>query len=207
MPAQAAIVKCVFEETRKGVSQWALARRFNAEGPRPAQAHAWGHETVGRILSNPIYRGAIRHSGEEHPGGDEAISSVELWEGAAAIRSNTARRAKVRWPKGLHLLTKGLLRGHCGYAMTPRTDPGRANYEVCECAGRKARGVEFWRQASLHRRLIDEGLLADLLDHYVDLDATRRRLQQRRAPTLPSPAKQWSKPSERRRKPQMRLPG
>ena len=43
-------------------------------------------------------------------------------------------------------MVKGMLRcGHCGYAMTPRTDPGRKDrtYEVYECTGRRQRGVDF----------------------------------------------------------------
>jgi hypothetical protein len=124
----------------------------------------------------------IRHDGHEYPGAHEPIISVELWERANAIRSGSARRRGRRWPKGSHLLTGGLLRcGKCGYAMVPRTNlnPTIEAYEVYECFGRKQRGTEFCSQPPIRRHVIDQAILSELTGRYIDLEATRRRIEQR----------------------------
>jgi site-specific DNA recombinase len=179
-PIEAEVVRRMFDDTINGVSQRQLARQLIAEGVRTVRGGPWGQATVGRILMNPIYKGLIRLQRQEYDGEHEPIVTVDVWDRANAVRASSVRRKGGRWPKGSHLLTKGILRcGRCGCAMTPRTDPGRKNYEVYQCHGRLTRGPEFCPQGTIRRHLVDEALLADLTAHWLDLDETRRRMEQR----------------------------
>ena len=78
--------------------------------------------------------------------------------------------------KGGHLLVKGLLRcGVCGDAMLPRKSY-RGRPEVYVCRSKCERSCAM---PSVRREKADEPFLASLLDSYIDLDETRRRLEAR----------------------------
>lgn len=187
VPAEAVVVLRIFRDYVNGVSQRALARDLTEEGIPTATGKTWQQSTIARLLANPIYKGAIRHGSDEFPGLHEPIIDEALWEQAAAIRGTAVRRPRGRWPKGAHLLTKGLLRcGSCGSSMIPTTKPTRTDgvlYEVYECSARK-RSVEWCAQPPVPRQHIDEPLVADLTEHYIDLDATRQRIAERTAADL-----------------------
>lgn len=181
---EAVMVQRIFQDTINGVSQRALARRLIEEGVPTVNGAPWGQSTIGKIVTNPLYKGLIKHKGEEYPSAYPTIVPEDLWERANTVRSSAARRRGGRWPKGTHLLVKGILRcGQCGYAMTPRTDPGRKEqwrpYECYECSGRRARGVDFCDQRTFRREVIDKALLADLTSRWIDMDETRRRISER----------------------------
>jgi DNA invertase Pin-like site-specific DNA recombinase len=185
VPVEAEVVKRIYAETIRGVSQRGLARVLTNEGVPTTSGSVWVQGTVSTLIRNPLYMGKVRHRGEVYPGVHEAIVSAEVWERAQEVREARVRRAGGRWPKGSHLCTRGLLRcGRCGWALIPRTDPGRVNYEVYECHGRRTRGVEFCSQGSIRRELIDTPLLDHLTRHYIDLDETRRQMEERAAADL-----------------------
>jgi hypothetical protein len=125
----------------------------------------------------------VRHNGEEFDGKHDEIVSEDLWDRAAEVRSSQARRKGGRWPKGSHLLTGGLLRCHCGAAMTPRTDPNRRGglYQVYQCSGRLAHGLDHCDQTPIDRAVIDEAMLDELGRRYLDIEETRRRLEAKMA--------------------------
>jgi site-specific DNA recombinase len=176
---EAEVVRRMFQATLAGMSQRSLARRLTDEGITTATGKPWCQGTVGKILANPIYTGQLRHGGETFQGDHEAIVDEDVFERAKAIRASTARKPGGHWPKGQHLCTKGLLRCTCGYAMTPRTNPGRKTYEVYECSGRRQRGVDFCDQPTLPRHVVDEAIMAQLLNGYIDLERTRHQIEER----------------------------
>jgi DNA invertase Pin-like site-specific DNA recombinase len=199
VPAEAEVVKRIFEDTVNGVSQRALTRLLNQEGIPTVTGVPWGQASVGRILRNPLYKGMVRNAGEVYPGAHEAIIAADLWDRAAAIRSSQARKVGGRWPKGSHLFTGGLLRCKCGSAMLPRTDPrprknvlagghpphdahtstavSQPTYQVYQCAGRLAHGLDFCDQPVIDRALVDEAMMDELNKRYLDVAETRRRLE------------------------------
>jgi hypothetical protein len=178
VPGEAEVVERMFQDTVSGVSQRALARALTKEGIPSATGIAWTQSSVAVVLKNPLYKGMVRHNGEVFPGAHEPIVTAELWDRAEAIRSSTARRAGGRHPKGSHLLVKGMLKcGTCGHTMNPRTDPYRPYYQVYQCSGRIAWGVESCSQGFIHRTVVDDALLADLREHYIDMEATRRQIE------------------------------
>jgi site-specific DNA recombinase len=184
VPAEVEVVRRLFQNSIDGVSQRALARQLNSEGVPTVSGRPWGQATIARILANPIYRGRIRHAGEEYDGIHEAIITPEVWERAAAVRSSQTRRSGGRWPKGSHVFVNGLLKcGTCGSTLLPRTSPNRRGglYQAYVCDGRLRNGLDFCSQTPIDRAPIDEAMLAEVHQHYLDLDATRRRLEARHA--------------------------
>ena len=182
VPAEAEIVRRIFNDTIAGGSQMALARTLARERVPTMQGGAWLQATVGQMLRNPLYKGLVRNNGQEYPGDHEPIVSVELWERAARMRSRAARttgHGGGRWPEGPHLFTKGLLRcGRCGHAMIPRTSPNRRGglYEVYICDGRRRYGPESCPQTPLERVVVDKAMLAEFQRVHLDLDETRERV-------------------------------
>jgi DNA invertase Pin-like site-specific DNA recombinase len=180
VPAEAEVVRRIFEDTCHGVGQRAIARRLNAEGVPTVTGVPWGQASVGSLLLIPLHKGLVRHNGEVFPGVHEAIVTVKLWDDAAKARSSQARKAGGRWPNGSHLFTGGLLRCKCGSAMLPRTEPTRrtgSTYQVYQCAGRLAHGVEFCDRTPIDRALVDDAMMDELDRHYLDVEETRKRLE------------------------------
>ncbi len=155
-----------------------------------------------KVLTNPIYLGKIRHDGEIYEGSYEAVLDEDTWNRAAAARESAAAIRRTpnakgnmrgsapggnngggRWPRGEHVMVKGLLRcGHCGSAMTPHTDRSRrnGNYQVYKCRGRCDFGIGYCPQGVVDRATVDEAILTELSKRYLDLDETRRRLREKR---------------------------
>jgi site-specific DNA recombinase len=185
VPGEAQVVRRIFDDTRNGVSQMALARALTNEGIPTIHGGDWLQATVRRILTNPIYTGRIRHGGEVYPGEHEPIIDEATFEAARGIREAAAKRSGHgggRWPSGHHLFVRGLLKcGKCRSTMMPRTDASRKGAgEWYICDGRHRRGVEFCDQPYVRREVIDDAMLAELANRFVDLEATRERLRAKR---------------------------
>jgi site-specific DNA recombinase len=130
VPAEAAVAKNdIFLATVNGMSQLAITRSLNERAVPTVRGGAWTQAAVRRVLTNPLYKGFIRHNDEVFPGVHEPIVSEELWRAAAAIREAAVRtkgHGGGRRPNGPHLMVKGMLRwGWCDSALVPRSDPNR----------------------------------------------------------------------------------
>jgi site-specific DNA recombinase len=182
-PEEARVVLRIFEDTRNGLSQSAIAKALNHERvPTATGKTHWTQSSVRRVLVNPVNRGAITLNGEEFPGAHDAIVPDDLWFEAERLRSAAARtkgNRGGRHPKGSHLFVKGLLRcGLCGSAMIPRTNQNRsqAATETYFCDSRRVHGTGHCPQTPVERATVDAAMLAELQRRYVDMDATRDRL-------------------------------
>jgi site-specific DNA recombinase len=187
VPAEAEIVRRIYRDTVDGVGQRQLVRSLAAEGIKSATGRKWGQASISVVLSNPLYRGDLRHGREVYAGAHEAIVSPELWAAAERARSSRVRRAGGRRARGSHLLVRGLLRcGRCGEAMIPRTQTNRggSTYERYLCRGHVERGIDFCSQRPIPRQVIDEAMLRELTTRYLDLDATRERFAERQVADL-----------------------
>jgi site-specific DNA recombinase len=188
VPAQAEVVRRIFKDYAAGVAQRALVRALNAEGIRSAEGKQWLQSAITRILTNPAYAGKLPVTGEDGkplPGAHEAIVDEELWSRVQAIGSGATRRKGGRHADGAHLLVRGVLRcGSCGSAMLPRKARPGVERERYVCSGRIEHGRDYCAQPSIRRELIDEPLLATLLDGYIDHEATVRRIEERASAEL-----------------------
>lgn len=178
VPKEAAIVREMFDRALNGASAKAIARWLGDEG---VESTAPGKllnrpSTIGRMLSNPTYAGRVPYKGEVFPGAHEAIVDPAVFDRVQALRSSPSRQAGGRPPKGQHLLTRGLLRcGKCGAAMIPMTRQS----QTYECFTRMNEGTDRCDQKPVRRELVDDALLSDLLTHFVDLEETKRRIEER----------------------------
>ena len=79
-------------------------------------------DRVDSIISNPIYKGVIRHGEEEYPSQHPALVSKDLWEDAnTALHPAEGRTRSPLYKRDKHVhILKGLLKcGHCGTTLTP----------------------------------------------------------------------------------------
>ncbi|MBK3420438.1 recombinase family protein, partial [Methylobacterium ajmalii] len=90
-PAQARIVRRIFRERARGLTQGAIAAGLNADGVPGPRGGRWHQARVGYLLDNPKYRGLseylFRWSGQEQhvlcPGTHAAIITERSDEGPA----------------------------------------------------------------------------------------------------------------------------
>ena len=181
LESEARLIERIFEEHLSGVSQRALAAKLTGEGVKSPAGRAWSPSAVWRILANPAYIGKVRCEGELFDGNHEPIIDPETWNRVAATRKT---RRSGRPATGGHLLPAGLLRcAHCGDAMTARAGgPGERPFYICRT--RFERGKSACDMPRLRRDRVDEPFLRALLDSYVDLAATKRRIEERSASAL-----------------------
>jgi site-specific DNA recombinase len=187
VPDEAKVVERIYLAATSGSSQLATAKALNHDGLTTSNGKPWRQCGVRKILCSPLYMGKIPHKGEVYPGTHEAIVSEETWQAAAEARSRAAatrngrQRGGGRYPRGRHLLVRGLLRCSCGAPLAPRTDPratGPAS-EVYQCLGRYA-DVDSCSQPPIARATIDEAILTEISTRYLDVEQTRERLRARR---------------------------
>jgi len=178
VPAEAAVVRRVFEDFDSGMSQRAVERALNGEGIPTATGSEWFQGTIAKLLRNPLYVGKLRHDGEVYDGRHDAIIDAHLWDRVQATlrtRARTRGHGGGRLPKGAHLLTKGLLRcGHCGEALIPR-----AETDKYECFRQKRHGRDSCPQKPIPRAGVDEPMLAGVLTLLLDMDEMREQAEQR----------------------------
>lgn len=186
-PVESSVVERIFRTYVGGASQQQIQRDLNADGIGTARDRKWHQGTIGKILADRFYAGAVRHGEEWIPGKHAAIVSPDLWHEAEAIRKagRKGHRAGGRPPRTTYLFTKGMLRcGRCGGAMVPRTGGQRANpktgkpwgenYERYRCLTR-IQDSRRCDQPPLPRAAIDRVALISLKE--VGLSREQTRLQ------------------------------
>jgi DNA invertase Pin-like site-specific DNA recombinase len=197
--AEAELVRRIFEWSIGGVSQQRIAQRLNAEQVRPVRGGRWAHSSVNYMLCNLLYVGMVRVGDEFVAGAHDPILDQATWDAAAARRTvkvhspqRKDRRGAPpgsnngggRKPVGSHLFTRGLLRcGHCGAPLSGRREPrADGSYsEVYRCLGRSKQGKHTCPQGALDRATIDDAMLSELSERYLDIEKTRERVRATRA--------------------------
>jgi site-specific DNA recombinase len=182
--AEAETVRRVFTDYASGRGQRAIVRALNDDGIPTATGRRWQQSRITRMLSNVAYAGKVALHDDVLPGSHEAIVDDELWARVQTVRAGGSRRKGGRHADGAHLLVRGILRCPCGSAMLPRKARPGVERERYVCRGRIEHGSDFCSQPSIRREAIDGPLLATLLDSYIDLDATRQRIEDRASSAL-----------------------
>jgi hypothetical protein len=183
VPERAKLVERIFRDYASGVSQRSLAQTLNAEGIPTVQGGRWLQSTISQMLGQSIYAGKIAgKDGELVDGSHTAIISQELWDRVQAIRTGALKRKPGRHASGQHLLVRGLLRCACGDSMLVRTPKSPSDGERYVCRARFEHGS--CSMPRIRREAIDEPFLRTLLDSYIDLDATRKRIGERASEAL-----------------------
>lgn len=116
VPAEAAVVRQIFELYLECRSAVAVRNKLRALGIVNRQGKPWSNSTIEALLRNPIYVGKQRFKGEVFSGAHEAIIDLQTAEAAARL-TPTRSRPDSRMERPYPLL--GLLWcGHCGKSMT-----------------------------------------------------------------------------------------
>ncbi|MCW1924268.1 recombinase family protein [Luteolibacter arcticus] len=118
------LIGSVLELNRLGQT----TKAFISRKGRIQQARPWVAKELHRLLTNPIYRGLIRHKGNDYPGEHDAIIASDVWNSVqsklrhqqpdfrkSSGHLNETAIAKTRL---IHPL-KGFLFGIDGQALTP----------------------------------------------------------------------------------------
>lgn len=161
-PAQAQVVRLIFERYDEGASQFGIARELAARAiPTPGGNPTWKAGKIARLLDNPAYASLTPLDGELVAGNWEPLVHPEVWQRVAERRKQS--RAKWSRPRAPKRLLAGLIYcGDCGRKAyytarggglpgryrCPRKDP----LPICDAGGVNApRGEKFVTEAFLER--------------------------------------------------------
>ena len=180
-PAEAAVVRRIFDSYLSGQTVRALAYDLTVEKVPAVHGSSWPQATIKRILSRKLYIGIVEDAdGNEHRGEHDAIITPEVFARATAIRKSQARRVGGRRAHGSHLLVRGVLKcGKCDSTLHPR-----AAKDIYYCGGRLQWGVEYCDQSALSREAIDSALMGALKREFIDWDETQRQNDERNSVAL-----------------------
>lgn len=135
--SEAVVVKLLYELASQGSRPQEIADQFNRDQVIGASGRVggWTARQILKLLSNPIYTGAINDGAGTLPGRHQALVTLEQFEQVRQLiegrRSRTPGRGgpKVDWPlRGI------LLCGECGRAMSPSVSGyERFHYRYYRC--------------------------------------------------------------------------
>ena len=127
-PAEAKLVRHVFDSFLRIGSTTILARQLNEQGHttktwtthqgKERKGGPWSKAHLYRLFRNRTYLGEVTHKGNVYPGEHQAIIPRELWDKTHSIlaKNHHARTAKTK--AETPALLKGLIRcGHCQTSM------------------------------------------------------------------------------------------
>ena len=154
-PAEAELVRQIFEQFIVTRSCLQVARKLHAQGHRTKQYKAirngsitggkqWNKVYVYRVLTNRKYLGEIIHKGKSYPGEHEAILDRRLWDQAQRIMADNYHSRSSKTRQKAPALLRGILRcGHCGKAMgASHTKRHGKRYRYYVCSNAQRNGYE-----------------------------------------------------------------
>ena len=145
-PEKAAYVRKAFQLFATGEHTFrSLARELEKAGLRSYRDNVLSPSCVQRMLTNPIYYGAIRFNGEFHEGIHEPLVTKHLFDEVQAVMGSRAKKKRKR--KHEFLFSNTLQCGFCGCAITAERQKGHVYYR---CTKRKGNcGEKYLREESL----------------------------------------------------------
>jgi DNA invertase Pin-like site-specific DNA recombinase len=149
-PAEAKVVRGVFERRGRGESWEEICRWLDSIGAETRNGVGWQHRTVSRIVNNPVYLGEARHGEFVNPDAHEPLVTRGEW-----VAAQTKQRGRLtRGTEGARL--SGLVFcASCGSRMSPDI-PHRYR-----CLNRNCDAKATARMGALDSHVVDE-----FLEHY-----------------------------------------
>lgn len=181
-PAEAAIVRGIFQSFISGEPIMAMAQRLTAERVPPPnrskEGKQWYQTTVKRILKNRIYLGHIDHYGQSVRDLKLAIVHLGTWEAAQARLQNN-RREHSNGRKHDYLMS-GFIACACGHRMHGTTinanGKGKA-HQYYQCSGASHRECDC-REGGLRVPKVDAIVWRWLVDILTDDERRERGLRE-----------------------------
>ncbi len=180
-PANAPVVRRMFEMLDGGESVGSITRWLNNQGIRTTRGNAFGRQRVREILRNPYYGGKFRHGDEVLDGDHEALLPWEEFERISGKLGGHLRPAADRGgrPPIRYALLSGVMRcAHCGHGVWHRKVGGARTY--CCGAVRHATGA-CTEAVPFDAALVEEAVVKHLDSLFVDLGSWIERLTEQRA--------------------------
>lgn len=180
-PAEATVVRRVFDEIEAGRSQTQVARGLNADGITTVTGKSWSQSQVQQMLQNRLYVGQVLLNGQHYSGEHESIITVEQFERVrTALSGRYGARKGGRPTLGSHVLVGGSLKCVCSASMRPRAEQKRDHvWEAYICAGRHE-GSTGCTLKAIPAHVIDTSVLAYFTRWALDLDAMVRQAEEAR---------------------------
>lgn len=173
IPAEAEMVRRVFNEYLAGKSMTKIAQALQADGVKTKHGAAfWRQAQISGILRNPIYIGNVKYKSETFEGIHQGILDTEAWERVQQLLAAMPKRPGRPLAEKRHLFTGGFLRcADCGDPMVPNRRT-HVNYEFYECTGR----THGCKTGAVRRRDVDEAVFAYFEQIALDIEATRDQM-------------------------------
>ena len=130
-------IRYLFEARADGIPKKPIADELNKRGYRTKKGCLFTHNSVAKLLSNPMYKGIHNYAGIERT--CPAIVSTELWDRANEIEKKEKKKYGKRVTGLIYALSGKLFCGDCGAAMVGDmgTSKSGKSYAYYTCAKRK----------------------------------------------------------------------
>ena len=223
---ESSVVRMIYDYYVETASLRGTVHHLNSEGYRTRSGKFWPTQTVRRILTNPLYYGAMAYNRRKSKGSTSEPRPAEqhiLIEGVfpSMISKDQfdrvqqiiiAQQGKTPATKGSIYLLSGLVRcGKCGekmYGYTIRPSGGRPKYQYYRCNGHISKGTACCSGNSIELGVLEEIILAELESFKTDPDKIAKRAltvsspvpdgQDRRTPGTPELQNQLSRSRKKR---------
>ena len=117
IPAEAAVVRRIFDDYIRLGSPITIARTLNREGVIYRDQKPWTVKTIQRLLHNPIYVGKVTHNQDIYDGEHDPIVTPKQWEQVQNTRGIRIPLLAMEKPNEVSLLQGKLVCGTCGHTM------------------------------------------------------------------------------------------
>ena len=181
---EAKIIKRIYREYLLGMSPAEIANRLNAEGFRTKThfkkdgsfrcgGRSFDMKILHTLVTNPIYKGIIFHSGNNFQGQHEPIIPPDKWEQTQRIVQNNAKKKNLgNSIQNQHLLNGLLSCGICGDILSTSAGSGKVKvYHYYKCMSTMYKGRRENCNNSPIRADLLEGIVVDLIKNIANSDA------------------------------------
>ncbi len=176
-PAEAPIVKRVFEEYVSGKSAKDIMVDLNNEGYRTNKGNVFNKNSIRRILQNTKYYGLYQYSDIYDENGIPPIVSKALFDEAQRMLERHHEKPAEKKIDGGFLLTGKLFCGKCGKPMTgdSGTSKSGAVHQYYTCVGRrkdktcdKERAQKDWIEDIIVKKLMEIACNDEIIEAFAD---------------------------------------
>ncbi|MCK4849712.1 MAG: recombinase family protein [Phycisphaerae bacterium] len=173
VPAEAKLVGRIFQLYLKLGSLRAVANTLNGEGVKTRKGKAWSGNTIGYLLSNPVYAGANVYG--RHASGDTRLKDkaewnivpntrkpmvkLEAFEAVQKLLAGSRGRSKGKHDRESYPLSGQLKCPKCGSSMHGKTDrQGEKVHRYYVCNGNAHKGSAFCEGYSVRADVAEKEL-------------------------------------------------
>ncbi len=191
-PAQAPIVRRIFDEYTSGRSATDIYRDLNEEGFRTITGGKFNKNSLNRILQNEKYCGVYQYADIRVEDGIPAIISRDTFEKARRMVQMHHEKPAAKKSEGGFLLTTKLFCGHCNAPMTGDGGTSKTGkvYSYYTCVNRRLKKCDKERVSKeliedfVVRKLAEIANDDDVINEFADRFMDWQEKQQSSSPTV-----------------------